>query len=113
MPDGAGDHADERSQASPLQNEARALDQVMFVLLKFIHRTCHPKGTRSSNIIQHQEKNSRITFLFLFSGKLDLKLAKSLFKDLLGAFEIFLLPTHAPGHTQFFMFYMCSIHKVI
>ncbi len=44
------------------------------------------------------------------NDKLDWEATKKLYRELLHVFDRVILPTHASGHVQFFMFYICSFH---
>ena len=48
----------------------------------------------------------------LFIGVLDWEATKKIYKELLQVFDRVILPTHASGHVQFCMFYICSFHVV-
>lgn len=46
-------------------------------------------------------------------GQLQVDSLKSIYNDLLFAFERIILPTHASHHVQFIMFYFCSFRTVV
>ena len=68
---------------------ARKLDNLMLTFFDHIHQTC-------------------------FSGEIiDWGKTEALFSDLLHAFEMVLLPTHASAYVQFIIFYVCSFDQVL
>nr|KAG5709697.1 hypothetical protein BaRGS_027722 [Batillaria attramentaria] len=85
--DGQEKAKDEDTPPSMKHKEADRLDVMMDLTLAFIYCTCHP------------------------NGELDWEATKTLYRELLSVFDKLVFPTHASGHTQFLMFYICSFKQ--
>ncbi|XP_077411765.1 RNA polymerase I-specific transcription initiation factor RRN3 [Vanacampus margaritifer] len=75
-----------RDMAHPV---AERLDSLMTILLAYIKDVCHVNGTL------HTDRT------------------KELYRDLLDVFDKLILPTHASGHTQYMLFYLCSFRLAL
>ena len=74
---------------SEMKNEkAKKLDNLMLLIFSYIQETCQ-KG----DMLNWEE-------------------AEDLYAEIMQAFQIVLLPTHASSHVQFVIFYMCSFGQV-
>ncbi|KAM4634356.1 RNA polymerase I-specific transcription initiation factor RRN3 isoform 2-T2 [Polymixia lowei] len=74
------------SMAHPV---AERLDTLMLILLSYIKDICH------------------------INGLLDVERTKELYRDLMGAFDKLVLPTHASCHVQYALFYLCSFRLAL
>ncbi|ELT94357.1 hypothetical protein CAPTEDRAFT_221291 [Capitella teleta] len=77
-------------EVKPMQHaEADRLDQIMHLLLYYIHFVCYEKD------------------------ELKWTECKTIFRELLTVFDKIVVKTYASSHTQFFMFYICSFNDLL
>lgn len=82
--------ADQPSVPSGMSHPvAEKLDALMVVFMSYIKDVCH------------------------VDGSLHVERTKGLFRDLLSVFDKLILPTHASGHVQFSLFYLCSFRVAL
>lgn len=82
--------ADQPSLPSVMSHPvAEKLDSLMVVFMSYIKDVCH------------------------VDGSLHVERTKDLFRDLLSVFDKLILPTHASGHVQYLLFYLCSFRVAL